>query len=168
MEINTKALYLDRLAKQWLLKESFTNNPGLLSGKTGLAIFFFHYARHSGNKLYETFAGDLIDEILDEINVQTSINFKDGLCGIGWGIIYLIRNNFIEGNIDEILKDFDKLIFSYNTETCNDTSFETGSKGIEFYRSFRKCENSGEYPEDLILTFGNIKLNLYQQFVSVL
>ena len=39
--------------------------------------------------------------------------------------------------------------------------------GIEFYRSFRKGENSGDYQGELILTFGNINLNLYPQFVSV-
>jgi len=160
MENNTKALCLDLLAKHWLLNESFTNNPGLLNGKTGLAIFFFHYARQTGNKLYETFAGDLIDEILDEINIQTPINFKDGLCGIGWGIIYLIHHNFLEGNVDEILKDFDKLIFSYNIETCNDTSFETGSGGIEFYRSIRKGLLADNHPFELIITLGDVSLNL--------
>ena len=164
MKTDTKALYLDRLAKQWMLQESFTDNIGLLNGKTGLAVFFFRYARYSGNKLYETFAGDLIDEVLEEINAQTPLNFKDGLCGIGWGFDYLVKNNFLEGDIDEILEDLDNLIFGYDTENCRDTSLETGSEGPEFYRSFRKGTPADNNPFELIVTFGEVSLNIREMF----
>ncbi len=164
MGIHTKALYLEELAKQWLLSESFTDNPGLLNGKTGLAIYFFQYARYSGNKKYDTFARDLIDEVAEEINALTPVHFRDGLCGIGWGIIYLIRNHFLEGNIDEILEDIDEAIFNFDIRTCYDTSFETGSDGIVFYRTFRKELFVNSDPFELTLTFGNVSLHINDIF----
>jgi len=54
---------LQRIANVLLLNASFTDNLGLLNGKMGIAIFFYQYARYTGNKVYEDYAGELIDEI---------------------------------------------------------------------------------------------------------
>src|SRR5450759_41468 len=86
---------LQRIANVLLLNASFIDNLGLLNGKMGIAIFFFHYSRYTGNKAFEDFAGELIDEIYEEISTLTPMNFEDGLTGIGWGIEYLIRHNFV-------------------------------------------------------------------------
>ncbi len=150
---------MDRLAKQ-LLKESFTDNIGLLNGKMGLAIFFFQYGRHSGDKLYETFAGDLLDEVFEEISARTPLDFKSGLCGIGWSIVYLINNKFLDGDPNEILEELDKIVFEYDMAKSEDTSFETGSAGIGFYRAFRNGEYSRYLPNDLKFNWGNITLSL--------
>jgi len=56
------ALRLRRIADVLLLNGSFTDNPGLLRGKMGIAIFMYNYARQTGNKTYEDYAGELIDE----------------------------------------------------------------------------------------------------------
>ncbi len=93
---------LKRIANILLINGSFTDNLGLLNGKMGIAIFFFHYARYC-NKVYEDYAGELVDEIYDEINTNTPVNFADGLTGIGWGIEYLVKNGFVQANIDEAL-----------------------------------------------------------------
>ena len=52
-----------RIANVLLLNASFLDNPGLLNGKMGIAIFFYHYSRFTKNKIYENFAGVLVDEI---------------------------------------------------------------------------------------------------------
>jgi len=89
-----------------------------MHGKTGIAIFFFHMTRTTGNKIYKDYAGELIDEIYEEISVSTSWDFENGLAGIGWGIEYLVQNGFIEADTDEVLKEFDNRLFQaliYNT-----------------------------------------------------
>jgi len=116
-----------------MLHGSFTTNIGLQNGKTGIAIFFYHYARYSGRKVYNDFADELIDEIYKEIHVNTLLNFKDGLCGIGWGVEYLIRNGFIEANPDEVLEDLDKRIMEWDVRRITDYSLETGLDGIACY-----------------------------------
>jgi hypothetical protein len=41
-----------------MLNSSFTNNIGLLQGKMGISILFFHYANYTKKKIYKDFAGD--------------------------------------------------------------------------------------------------------------
>lgn len=98
---------LRRIANFLLLNASFIDNLGLLNGKMGIAIFFYHYSRYTQNKIFEDYAGELIDEIYEEINVNTPVNFADGLTGIGWGIEYLVKNHFTEGDTDEVLAEID-------------------------------------------------------------
>ena len=50
---------LRRIANVLLLNASFIDNPGLLNGKMGIAIFFYHYSRYTKNKIYEDYAGEL-------------------------------------------------------------------------------------------------------------
>jgi hypothetical protein len=81
-------------------------------------FFFFQIARQTKNQIYEDYAGELIDEIYEEITENTPVNFENGLAGIGWGIEYLVQNKFIVADTDEVLEEFDNRIFKeliYNT-----------------------------------------------------
>jgi hypothetical protein len=101
-----------------LLNAGFIDNLGLMHGKMGISICFFHLARQTGNQIYEDYAGELIDEIYEEITINTPVDFENGLAGIGWGIEYLVQNGFIEADTDEVLEEFDNRIFKeliYNT-----------------------------------------------------
>ncbi|WP_080903080.1 lanthionine synthetase LanC family protein [Parabacteroides sp. Marseille-P3160] len=152
---NTTVNLLTRVGRYLMLHASYTDNIGLLNGKTGIAIFFFHYARYTKMKLYEKFAGELLDEIYDEIHTHISTDFKDGLCGIAWGIEYLIQNGFVKGETDEILEELDKQILERNVRRIMDNSLETGLKGIAAYAISRNTNMknnliSKEYINDLI------------------
>ncbi len=102
---------LRRIANVLLLNASFIDNPGLLNGKMGIAIFFYHYSRYTKNKIYEDYAGELVDEIYEEINTSTPVNFENGLTGIGWGIEYLVKNKFVQADTDEALAEIDNTIY---------------------------------------------------------
>ena len=102
---------LQRIANVLLLNASFIDNPGLLNGKMGIAIFFYHYSRYSKNKIYEDYAGELVDEIYEEINTSTPVNFENGLTGIGWGIEYLVKNGFVQADTDEALEEVDNIVY---------------------------------------------------------
>ena len=102
---------LQRIANVLLLNASFLDNPGLLNGKMGIAIFFYHYSRYSKNKIYEDYAGELVDEIYEEINTSTPVNFENGLTGIGWGIEYLVKNGFVQADTDEALEEVDNIVY---------------------------------------------------------
>lgn len=104
---------LQRIANVLLLNASFLENPGLLNGKMGIAIFFYNYARSTGNKIYEDYAGELVDEIYEEINTSTPVNFENGLTGIGWGIEYLVKNGFVQADTDEALEEIDNVIYKH-------------------------------------------------------
>lgn len=84
---------------------------GLAEGKMGLCIYFYVLGRNLRNKEYEAVAEKLLDDIFENIGVINSIDVKNGLAGIGLGVDYLIKNNYVKGNINVILKDLDDIIF---------------------------------------------------------
>ena len=56
---------LEKIANHYLFYGSFHSDLGLYNGKMGMVIFFFHYARYTGNSLYEDFAEEFLNEILE-------------------------------------------------------------------------------------------------------
>lgn len=104
-------LHLKRIAGILLLNASFIESPGLLNGKLGITIFFYHYYRYTGNEIYNEFAGELIDQIYEEINTSIPVNFEDGLTGIGWGIEYLVKNRLVDADTDEALAEIDNTLY---------------------------------------------------------
>ncbi len=115
------------------INSSFLGDLGLFHGKMGIVLFFAHYARISNSKHYEDFAGHLLDEIYEEINLDLPVNLENGLCGIGWGIEYLVQHGFMEGNTDEILADIDRKVMEIDPLRLSDLSFRRGLAGIAFY-----------------------------------
>jgi hypothetical protein len=116
--METEITINQKIINTLLLNASFIDNPGLMHGKMGISIYFYHLARQTQNKIYEDYAGELIDEIYEEITLNTPAGFENGLAGIGWGIEYLVQNGFIEADTDEVLEEFDNRIFKdliYNT-----------------------------------------------------
>ena len=118
---NSESRY-QRIINVLLLNASFIDNLGLMHGKMGIAIYFFHLARETKNPVYEDYAGELIDEIYEEITINTPLDFENGLAGIGWGIEYLVQNGFLEADTNEVLEEFDKRLIheiTYHTpEDC--------------------------------------------------
>jgi len=129
----TKDEILARTAKLLMLHGSFIHNLGLMNGKMGIAIFFYHLSRYTNRKIYDDFAGELVDEIYSEIHNHYPSDFLNGLCGIAWGIEYLIQNHFVEADANEILYDLDKMIFEWDVRKINDYTLETGLEGIARY-----------------------------------
>ena len=109
-------------------------DPGLLHGKMGVIIFFFHYARYTGNPSFEEYAMVLMDKIQEQILKQQDMDYANGLAGIGSAIEYLSQNNFIEANTNEILEDFDKRLFD-ETSFGNHTNagLHSGLTGVGRY-----------------------------------
>lgn len=106
---------------------------GLLTGKMGISIAFYEMSRREENDVYSDYAGDLLDQVFDEISIATPIDFSTGLSGIGWGIEYLIQNKFIEGDSLEACEDIDNKLISIDPRRINDFSLEKGLYGILHY-----------------------------------
>lgn len=123
----------DKMLNQLILQSSFLPNLGLLTGKMGIAIFFVHYSKSSSEKMYEDIADELMDEIWEEIHKEIPLSLEAGLCGIGWGIEYLIQNGFVEGDSYEICEDVDKKIMEKDPRRITDYSTEKGLCGLMHY-----------------------------------
>lgn len=112
---------------------SFTGDLGLFHGRMGIILFFAHYARATQSKHYEDFAGYLLDELYEEIHEDLPVNLENGLCGIGWGIEYLVQQGFMEGDTDEILADIDRKVMELDPARMTNLGFRRGLAGIAFY-----------------------------------
>lgn len=91
--------------------ERFPND--LFNGKMGLCIYFYSISRLLHEEKYSKYAELLLKSICSFMmdRTITCINFDKGLSGIAWGIIYLHKNKFIQGNLDNILCELDNFIF---------------------------------------------------------
>lgn len=128
---NDELLY--RIANNLIMHTSYFSNLGLYHGKMGIVLFFAHYARYTNCSIYDDFAGELLDDIFDDIDDELPVNFESGLCGIGWGIEYLLQNRFLEDCSSEILSEIDEKIMEKDLTRISDTSVKTGLKGISYY-----------------------------------
>ena len=144
------------------INSSFLGDLGLFHGIMGIVLFFAHYARVTQNKQYEDFAEILLDEIYEEIHWDLPINLENGLCGIGWGIEYLVQHGFMEGNTDEILADIDRKVLEIDPLRISDLSFRRGLTGIIFYVIARL----NSYRETDKLPFDNSYLESIQQVLN--
>lgn len=159
---------LNRIVNLLLLNSSCLEDIGLFQGKMGVSLFFFHYSRYTNDKLYSEFAELLIDEIYEDIYLCNSVNLEDGLCGIGWGIEYLIQHNFVQGNTNEILYELDQKIMGIDIRRIDDLSFRKGLEGIVYYvlcRLISKKKDQMDEPFDLLFLsdLKNTIINLHRK-----
>lgn len=128
-----ETLSLERIVRHLMMNYPFISDVGIKNGQMGGVLFFYQYAKYSGKTYYADYADELLDCISKNLNENIPVNFGTGLCGIGWGIEYLLQNNFIEGNSDEILEDIDLKIMERDIRMIGDVSFDTGLEGILCY-----------------------------------
>lgn len=130
---------------------------GLFYGKMGVAVFLFHYASAHKDGFYENIAINLISSVFSQINTQTSIDYADGLSGIGCAIEYLYQNEFIGGDINEILSDLDFLFDDILNDSQKDKDLQDNLLGLIRYYRFRLSGKITGQENDRVK---NNKLNL--------
>jgi len=122
---------------------------GLYEGNTGLSIAYFILSKLSGKEVFSIKGQSLIDEMGDNIGNVKSLDFGNGLGGIGWGVEWIVQNNFITANTNEILEEIDDAMYkSVIFNNSIDLSISTGILGaiIYFYRRMTsKNPNASRY-----------------------
>lgn len=98
-----------------------------LNGKLGMSILFYEYSRLYNDLLYKQYAEELLDAVLDSMAFR-SLNIKNGLAGIAWGIVYLYRNCFLDGDFREVLSEVDEYL---------ETNIQKAEKEILSYFVYR-------------------------------
>lgn len=98
---------LDKIIETLIINDTLTDQPKLFYGMPGIAIFFFHYTRHTCNGLFQDYAFDLFGVIIEEIYHDNPVDYERSIAGIGTGIDYLIRDNYLEAD-DDIFNDLDQ------------------------------------------------------------
>lgn len=124
--------------------EPAIQRPGLLDGRTGIALFFFYYARLTRSQEYMDFAFDILSGVLDQAvemePLPSSAMFGVGLPGIGWAVEHLAQNRFFDAVTNDILGELDETVYTgmiQNLEAGN-YDYLNGALGSGLYFLSRK------------------------------
>ncbi len=129
---------LEKRSDILILNGTLVDDPGLLHGKMGIAIFLSHYAKHTGNAIYEDYVLDLILEIQKQIHLNSPVDYEYGLAGIGVALDYLIQNDFFEAD-EDLFEDLDEKM--YRTVMYEPYSNFSLYHGIAGYGKYWKCRD---------------------------
>lgn len=83
-----------------LLNACSVNSSGLYNGKAGMALALFEAARYLQDNYIEEQAFDLLQEAL--ITQTEEISFENGLGGIGYALLCLMHNDFVDADFQEL------------------------------------------------------------------
>lgn len=101
-----------KLVDYTLLNACSINSSGLYNGKAGISLALFEVARYLQDEYTEEQAFDLLQEAL--VSKTEDISFENGLSGIGYVLIYLIENEFIDADFNEIFSEqFEKILVGF-------------------------------------------------------
>ena len=104
------------------LYDTHTDDFSLMYGNTGIALFLFHYWQWRKQNSFYKKAAELINRVFVDLSKQIHLNmqhdtlpvdlsFSSGLCGIGWALDYLTKNEFIECDMQESMCMIDAAIY---------------------------------------------------------
>ncbi|RNC65978.1 lanthionine synthetase LanC family protein [Proteiniphilum sp. X52] len=195
MILNTQILpelsTVRRLVDYVLLNSCSVNSSGLYNGKAGIALTLFEVSRYLQDEYIEEQAFDLLQESL--LSKNEDISFENGLSGIGYVLIYLLGNKFIDGDFEELFgenlnkifnqlsdlekKPFDKRILSFHLKVVYFLSALEEYRGSEksgyFIRLFSENVNI-ELERDITILEkkheGNLKtafLTFFKNYVDI-
>lgn len=133
--------YVEKLSEiaEVILKETRNldvSRIDIMGGRAGIALFLFYYAKYTREEKYYDFGMDLLNDIFDTINEGSLFHtFAGGLAGIGWTIEHLVKNEFIDADSDEILRDLDPFLKKMMISEIKKKNYDYlhGALGIGLY-----------------------------------
>lgn len=97
----------------YLLLNSYSlKSIGLYNGKAGLSLCLFEMAKYLQDESIEEHAFELLQESLVLGEKKNDITFEGGLSGIGFVLLYLIQNGFIDADFEELFGEYVEIILS--------------------------------------------------------
>ncbi|MDO5572260.1 MAG: lanthionine synthetase LanC family protein [Bacteroidales bacterium] len=123
--------YIRKLVDNILLNAYSVTSSGLYNGKTGMALALFEAARYFDDEYIESQAYGLIEEAL--LSKTNDISFESGLSGIGYVLLYLIDNEFIDADFDELFEDNHKKILGCINNEIIDSDSIMNSFNLNYY-----------------------------------
>lgn len=75
----------------------------------GYVIALYTLARFTGNRKYEGLANARVEKIYGQLAESPLETFGSNLCLLACGLIYLLRNGFVNGDEEDVLAEIDEL-----------------------------------------------------------
>ncbi|MDP1812499.1 MAG: hypothetical protein Q8K66_13955 [Sediminibacterium sp.] len=158
---------IKRIYNYSILNGSFNNDIGLAYGKSAWVLLLFKYASIS-ESCQNDLPFNILEEVIDQINEKTPLNFSDGIAGFGSLLEFLNIHNYLNDDASRILEDVEpellKTVYAGNFDSIN---IAKGSAGFGLYMYFRLVSESWNEPllkarirEALILIIDVLKRNV--------
>lgn len=96
-------------------KQQEASYPDVAVAKMGRIIALYTYARHTASEIYLQLAENELDNLLSLLSINEPCQLDNGVLGIACGIIYLLRNKFVEGDENNVLGNIDELFLMHLT-----------------------------------------------------
>lgn len=87
--------------------------PDVAVAWMGRIIALYTYARHSADMACLQFAENELDRLLSSLSTNAPCRLDNGILGLACGIVYLLRNGFVEGDENEVLESIDELFLMH-------------------------------------------------------
>lgn len=111
-------------------------NVGVFSGLPGVILFKFYYAMYKGDEQYALEGYELINRCLEEFqNGPSYLSLCDGAAGLGWTLDHLVKNDFLDADIDSMFSQLDATLNEEMLAYLKVTNFDFlhGGIGFSFY-----------------------------------
>lgn len=117
-----------------LVEKYPADSLGIVEGKMGQLLWYCLYGKAFPQDTRDVVAENLWTAVVEGIKEKRlPINFKYGLAGIGWALIYLKENELIEDDISEEIMEIDNQISCFRMECENHLGVMNGTAGVIAY-----------------------------------
>lgn len=153
-----------KLVDHILLNASSANSLGLYNGKAGLSLSLFEASRYLQDESIEERAFHLLQEAL--LGKSKDCSFENGLSGIGYVLLHLIKNKFVDTDFDEIFgKQYDKIIEAFSRIEKEPLKLLNSMKVIYFLFNLNSIKREDQRINEIIeKLFEGVELYLSIQF----
>jgi hypothetical protein len=154
--------YIHKLIDLILLNAYAVHSAGLYNGKSGLSLCLFEISNNLNDERIEKYAVDLLQTSLVLVAKSKNINFEDGQAGVGFVLLYLIKNKLIDADFEDL---FGKQLNDIYFVTKNINPFSIDLLHLVYFFEILFCsKNHVEHGNFIVQIFGNIEKFLEKQF----
>lgn len=143
------------------------DNPssiGLLNGQMGLLIVIAQCSRQWNMPSLDRAADFIFEYVSENTGRINDCGFANGLCGMCWGVEYLVQKGLMPPPANNICEDIDRRIVMSDIRNISDFSFDTGLLGRWFYVSARIA---GNIKANIPIPFPDIYISDWQQVLRL-
>jgi hypothetical protein len=133
---------LPELTGHLMINGSMVFFSGLLHGKLGISLFFFHCGRYAKNPLYDEYARYLVDLAMSQIHDDYPLDYERGLAGVGTGLDYLKKYGYFDAGDDYMNHIDSKIIRAVGYERRTDMLTGFGRYLLSRYGSKQAVKDS--------------------------
>lgn len=162
-----KEANIRKLIDYTLLNACSVNSSGLYNGKAGISLALFVAARYLQDEYIEEQAFKLLQEAL--LSKADDISFENGLSGIGYVLLYIIENDFIEADFNELFsKQIEKILLGCDKSKENPNALLNSIRMTCFFASVKSSSPANKRADKLMKTlFEASELYLGIQFFDI-